>query len=147
MIKFVLRVMVFGLILTGCSPQPAPEQQTNGTEQTQEGPDRDELGEATLTWDVPTTRADQSCLHDLEGFLIRWGNAPDRLDQMEHVPAEELNCTGTGKETPCGEIQRCAFTVESLQPGIWHFVVYASDSEFHLSEPSEVGRKRIEPRQ
>ena len=133
-------------ILAGCAALWMPEDPpAEPTEIPEEAP-RVELGEAVLEWDVPTTRADGSCLRDLGGFAVSWGTDPDQLVHTQRIPLEELSCRGTGENTPCGEIQRCSFTVGDLAPSTWYFMLYAYDDELIPSEGSEVVQKTIEPR-
>ena len=133
-------------ILTGCTVVQVPEQPPAETMEVREEAPRVELGEAVLEWDVPTTRADGSCLRDLGGFAVSWGTDPDQLVHTQRIPLEELSCRGTGENTPCGEIQRCSFTVGDLAPSTWYFMLYAYDDELIPSEGSEVVQKTIEPR-
>ena len=133
-------------ILTGCAVVQVPEQPPAETMEVREEAPRVELGEAALEWDVPTTRADGSCLQDLEGFVVSWGTDPDQLTQSERIPIEELSCTATGETTPCTEVQRCTFTVRGLPPATWYFMVRTYDEESRESEPSEMVQKTIEPR-
>lgn len=102
-----------------------------------------ERGEAELAWFTPTTRTDQSCLRELEGFVIRWGRDPDALNQQREVPMSELDCEPTGRETECGEVWHCQHTVKGLSPGEWYFTVEAYDSGRRYSEPAGPVSKTI----
>lgn len=102
-----------------------------------------ERGEAELAWFTPTTRTDQSCLRELEGFVIRWGRDPDALNLQREVPMSELDCEPTGRETECGEVWHCQHTVKGLSPGEWYFTVEAYDSGRRYSEPAGPVSKTI----
>ena len=131
-------------ILAGCVAVEMPEKPPAETMEVRKEAPRVEPGEAVLEWDVPMMRDDGSCLWDLKGFVVSWGTGPDQLLEAERIPLEELSCRGTGEKTPCGEIQRCTFTVKGLSPGTWYFVVRAYDEQWRESEPSVAGQKTID---
>jgi hypothetical protein len=85
------------------------------------------LGTATVHWTAPTQRVDGSALTDLEGFRVKYGQAPDRLNTTVTV-----NTPGT-----------TSYVVEGLAAGTWYFGVTAFDSQGLESGLSEIASKTI----
>ena len=123
-------------VLTGCAGLAKTDEPT---------PARLELGEAVVIWDAPTTRADQSCLDELAGFVIHWGASPDQLESRERVPLSKVECEATGRETPCGEVKRCSYTLSDLPHEILYFAVRAYDQTSQVSDSSEVVKRSVPP--
>jgi hypothetical protein len=85
------------------------------------------LGTATVHWTAPTQRVDGSTLTDLEGFRIKYGQAPDRLNTTVTV-----SNPGTS-----------SYVVEGLAAGTWYFGVTAFDSQGLESGLSAIASKTI----
>jgi len=85
-------------------------------------------GSATVSWNPPTLRTDNSPLADLAGYQIEYGLLSGNFGNVITI-----NNPGTA-----------AFVVENLSRGSWKFVVRAFDSSGQLSSRSVEGRKTIQ---
>lgn len=85
---------------------------------------------ATLKWEAPTTNADQSCLTNLAGYTVTYGNASGATTYQKSIPLSSLACVNTNAVTACGTVQTCTYTVSGLSPGQWYFraTAYNTDS-------------------
>ena len=84
---------------------------------------------ATLEWDSPTTNVDQSCLTNLAGYVVTYGNTPGATTYQEIIPVSSLSCTNTATITACGTVQTCSYTVRGLSPGQWYFTAATYNSD------------------
>jgi len=82
-------------------------------------------GSATLTWNVPTQRTDNSTLTNLAGYYIYYG-------QTSHDYANKIRVTNPSITS---------FVVDNLSSGPWYFVVTAYDAGGLESNPSNEGSK------
>ena len=76
---------------------------------------------ATLEWESPTTNGDQSCLTNLAGYTVTYGNIPGATTYQESIPVSNLACVSTSTVTACGTVQTCTYTVRGLSSGQWYF--------------------------
>ena len=76
---------------------------------------------ATLEWEAPTTNMDQSCLTNLAGYTLTYGNASGATSHQESIPLSSLACVNTNTVTACGTVQTCTYTVRGLSSGQWYF--------------------------
>lgn len=76
---------------------------------------------ATLKWEAPTTNVDQSCLTNLAGYTVTYGNASGATSHQESIPLSSLACVNTNTATACGTVQTCIYTVRGLSSGQWYF--------------------------
>lgn len=84
-------------------------------------------GNATLSWQAPTTNTDGEALTDLAGYRIYYGtNASDLT--------ETIQLSGVGLQT---------YAVENLGPGTWYFAVKAVASTGVESALSDIVTKTI----
>lgn len=103
------------------TPQPAP---------TPAPPPSSGTGEMTVTWDAPTTNADQTCLSDLSGYRIVYGTASRVYQLNETVAVNAASCvdSGTAPVPGCGNSSVCTYTVRGLGAGTWYVAVQAYDA-------------------
>jgi hypothetical protein len=83
-------------------------------------------GTAALSWTPPTTNNDGSALVDLAGFRVAYGTSPGALTQLVII-----NDT------------RTSYTVQSLTPGTWYFVVRAINTKQVESVDSNSAQKIV----
>ncbi|MEW6417446.1 MAG: Ser-Thr-rich GPI-anchored membrane family protein [Nitrospirota bacterium] len=86
-------------------------------------------GQATLSWDPPTTNADGTPLLDLAGYNVYYGNTSSNYSQIIDV----------GNVT--------AYTVANLNNGTYYFAVTAYDTSGNESEYSNEVSKTIQSTQ
>jgi len=84
-------------------------------------------GNATLSWDAPTSNTNGTALTDLSGYRIYYGASEDDLVQTVQI----------------GNVGVQTYVIENLQPGTWYFAVRALSSEGTESPLSEVVSKTI----
>lgn len=84
-------------------------------------------GSAKLAWQAPTVDTDGSPLTDLEGFVIKYGQA-----------ASSLNASVT-----VGSPSTTSYTVQNLSSGTWYFAVLAYAADGSQSVLSNVVSKTI----
>lgn len=84
-------------------------------------------GFATLSWDVPTQRADGSPAGALKGFRIYYGKSAQQLELSLEIP----DATITQAQ------------VSDLLPGTWYFAAAAIEEDGSEGELSDIGSKTI----
>ena len=87
---------------------------------------------ATIEWDAPTTRVDDSSLTDLAGFRV-----------YRKFSSEDDLCTDPSEILPIPDPMTVQVTFTGLEPGFHFFRVMALDSEGTESVCSEVVSKEI----
>ena len=99
------------------SPSPAP-------------PPGGSIGEMTITWESPTTSADQTCLRDLAGYRIVYGTSSRVYASNQTVQAGDASCVDSGIEPVlgCGNYLVCTHTVRGLSAGTWYVAAQAYDT-------------------
>ena len=85
-------------------------------------------GNATLSWQPPTRRVDESPLTNLAGYRIYYGSSPGRY-------SNNVTLNNPGITT---------YVVENLTPGRWYFTMTAFDSDSVESELSDEASKSIQ---
>jgi hypothetical protein len=86
------------------------------------------LGNATITWQPPTTNTDGSSLTNLAGYRIYYGTTTDSVPRTIQIP----NPGAT------------AYVIEDLAPGMWYFAVSAYNSAGAESEMSSIVNKTVQ---
>jgi hypothetical protein len=123
--KFLVVAIAF--VMTACGgrgePEPASPSNTGGTSGSGGGGGGGGSGTftATLEWEAPTTNVDQSCLTNLAGYTVTYGNASGATNYQESIPLGSLACVNTSTVTACGTVQTCTYTVRGLSSGQWYF--------------------------
>ena len=84
-------------------------------------------GTATLTWDAPTQRTDNTVLTDLAGYEIHFGQSPRSY-------SNRITVKNPGITT---------YMVDNLSSGTWYFAVSAFDSSGQKSNVSGEGQKTV----
>jgi hypothetical protein len=84
-------------------------------------------GNATLSWDAPTSNTNGTALTDLSGYRIYYGASEDDMIKTVQIG-------GVGIQT---------YIIENLEPGTWYFAVRALSSEGTESPLSDVVSKTI----
>ena len=84
-------------------------------------------GNATLSWEAPTSNTNGSALTDLSGYRIYYGASEDDLIQTVQI-------TNVGIQT---------YIIENLEAGTWYFAVRALSSQGTESPLSHVVSKTI----
>jgi hypothetical protein len=84
-------------------------------------------GSTTVSWTPPTTNSDGSALRDLAGFKVAYGTSPSALTQTALA----------------NDITQTSYTVQSLTPGTWYFVVRAFNTKQLESIDSNVVQKSV----
>ncbi|VAW38960.1 hypothetical protein MNBD_GAMMA01-1342 [hydrothermal vent metagenome] len=101
-------------------------------------------GDATLTWNAPTTNTDASCVTDHAGFNVYFGTSSGSYNtELTNVPAT-CNDTGVDAGTGCGNIISCNYIATDIPDGMRYFVVTAFDLAGNNSEPSNEQSKLID---
>lgn len=93
--------------------------------------DDDEVRSVTLSWQSPTTNADDSCIGgDLEGYTVYAGTQSSQysVEQSVSLGSGEVTCEQTDYDSVCGEaIMTCSYQIDGLELGTWYFAVRAYD--------------------
>lgn len=103
--------------------------------------------QAILRWDSPTANADGTCLTDLGGFDILWGQTTG--GPYPYTADAGLNCAPTGVQVPCGDAgqtelaQVCEFRLGGLDAGTWYFVAETYTTTGLTSAPSTEASKTV----
>jgi hypothetical protein len=84
-------------------------------------------GNATLSWDAPTSNTNGTALTDLSGYRIYYGASEDDM-------IETVQITNVGIQT---------YMIENLGPGTWYFAIRSLSSEGTESPLSDVVSKTI----
>ena len=84
-------------------------------------------GTATLSWNPPTERVDNSHLTDLAGYEIHYGRSSGSY--TNHVEISNPGLT--------------AYVVDNLETGTWYFSISALDSNNQLSDFSSEGQLNV----
>ena len=84
-------------------------------------------GSATLSWNAPTRRTDNSALSNLAGFKIQYG----------------LTSGGFNKQVIVNNASVNVYTLDNLSAGTWKFRVRAFDATGNTSNASTVKTKTI----
>jgi hypothetical protein len=85
------------------------------------------IGNATLSWDAPTSNTNGTALTDLSGYRIYYGASEDDM-------IETVQISNVGIQT---------YMIENLEPGTWYFAIRALSSEGTESPLSDVVSKTI----
>ena len=109
--KFLIVAIAF--VMTACGGRVEPESGGGGG--------GSGTFTATLEWEAPTTNMDQSCLTNLAGYTLTYGNASGATNYQESIPLSSLACVNTNTVTACGTVQTCTHTVRGLSSGQWYF--------------------------
>jgi hypothetical protein len=83
---------------------------------------------ATVTWVGTNTYDNQACANDLAGYTLYAGTSSGVYSRRQVLPARDLVCTPNGQANACGAQPVCSYTLESLSPGAWYFMVAAYDA-------------------
>ena len=108
-------------LLGGCR-DPGPGTPTSQSPSASSGP-----GNATVSWEAPTTNTNGSALTDLAGYRIYYGSSAEHLDHSVHI----------------GTVGLQTYVIEGLEPGNWYFAVMAVASNGSESKLSDVVFKSI----
>jgi len=84
-------------------------------------------GNATVSWDAPTSNTNGSALTDLYGYRIYYGSSEGEM-------TETVQITNVGIQT---------YVIENLKAGTWYFAVQALNIDGTESPLSDVVSKRI----
>ena len=84
-------------------------------------------GNATLSWQAPTTNTDGAALTDLAGYRIYYGTSAGNL-------SDTIQLTGVGLQT---------YVIDNLASGTWYFAVTAVASTGVESALSDIVSKTI----
>jgi Fibronectin type III domain len=84
-------------------------------------------GNATLSWEAPTSNTNGTALTDLSGYRIYYGASEDEM-------LESVQITNVGLQT---------YVIENLQPGTWYFAIRALSSAGTESPLSDIVSKTI----
>ena len=115
------------LVMTACGGGAAGGNPGNGAE----GGGGSGLGAftATLEWESPTTNVDQSCLTNLAGYNVAYGNMPGAATYQKAIPINSLACGNTSTVTACGTVQTCKYTIGGLTSGQWYFTATSYNTD------------------
>ena len=99
-----------------------------------------------ISWNPPTQYTDDSCLTDIEGFDISYGNDSGSYHTTKNLvlSSGQVSCVQEGFDSVCNQpVMRCSYTTEALMPGDWYFVVQTYNSSGVRSFYSVEGSKTI----
>jgi hypothetical protein len=116
-------VLLAACVLAGCHQDPAGVAPASAAPAAA----NKSSGNATLSWQAPTTNTDGEALTDLAGYSIYYGTNASDLSESIHL-------TGVGLQT---------YVIENLGPGTWYFAVKAVASTGVESALSDVVSKAI----
>jgi len=85
------------------------------------------LGNANLSWTVPTLNINGTALTDLSGYTISYGTSPTALTQSVTITDPTVT----------------SHTITGLGAGTWYFAIVATASNGTQSAPSNVASKTI----
>ena len=85
------------------------------------------IGNATLSWQAPTTNTDGGALTNLAGYRIYYGTSASNLSTT-------IQLTGVGIQT---------YVIDNLTPGTWYFAIRAVASTGVESALSDIVSKTI----
>jgi hypothetical protein len=112
-------VLLAASVLAGCHKDPTSVSAVSTTNKSS--------GNATLSWQAPTTNTDGEALTDLAGYRIYYGTNASDL-------SASIQLTGVGLQT---------YVIENLGPGTWYFAVKAVASTGVESALSDIVSKTI----
>lgn len=89
-------------------------------------------GDVTLSWYVPTTNVDGTCLTDLQGYNVYYGVSSGiygYVDSLD-ITNPDLICIDTWVDagTGCGNIKDCTYTITNLNYGTWFLSLTTYDT-------------------
>lgn len=93
-------------------------------------------GEVTIAWTSNPVNIDGSCSAGIQGYRINTGLSPGLYDYSTTVYNAQLACSTVGTD-PCGDVQRCTFTVQGLTSASWYLAVQAIDVYGNVSGYSD----------
>ena len=114
--------IVLGTLLAGCRDPGPGTGGTTATPSASSGP-----GNATLSWDAPTSNNNGTPLRDLAGYRIYYGSSPEHLSHTVHIKTVGLQ----------------TYVIEDLGPGTWYFAVRSVAGDGAESNLSDVVAKTI----
>lgn len=93
-------------------------------------------GQATFAWQAPNMREDDSCLDNLAGFYLLYGEQSGDYTHRTDIPLDSAACVDGTEENECGFLQECSVTIVGLTPQLWFFALTAYDTDGVESAPS-----------
>jgi hypothetical protein len=117
-----LLVVLVLAALSGCHPDG-----TSSLSSPQQVSSKETVGNATLSWEAPTTTTNGSALTDLAGYRIYYG-----LDEKDL--SETVDLATVGMQT---------YVIDNLASGTWYFAIKAVTSAGVESALSNVVSKTI----
>jgi len=102
---------------------------------------------AGMSFDVPDTNEDGSCIYNLAGFRAKWGAAPGEYTSTQEIPLDDLGltCVYLGTMGPCAPVIRCFYRLSGLSAGLTYFTVTAYNTSGVESMPAIEATKTIVP--
>jgi hypothetical protein len=115
-------------VLAGCGQGSTSASTATGPSTTAStSPPPPTSGNATLSWQAPTTNTDGAALTDLAGYRIYYGTSAGNL-------SDTIQLTGVGLQT---------YVIDNLASGTWYFAVTAVASTGVESALSDIVSKTI----
>jgi hypothetical protein len=115
-------------VLAGCGQDSSGASTATGPSTTAStSPPPPPSGNATLSWQAPTTNTDGAALTDLAGYRIYYGTSAGNL-------SDTIQLTGVGLQT---------YVIDNLASGTWYFAVTAVASTGVESALSDIVSKTI----
>jgi hypothetical protein len=115
-------------VLAGCGQGSSGASTATGPSTTAStSPPPPPSGNATLSWQAPTTNTDGAALTDLAGYRIYYGTSAGNL-------SDTIQLTGVGLQT---------YVIDNLASGTWYFAVTAVASTGVESALSDIVSKTI----
>lgn len=90
----------------------------------------------TLAWTSTAENSDGTCSAGIRGYRVNLGVIPGIYAYTAMIHHAQTRCT-TLMMNACGEVQRCAYTVDRLVPASWYLTVQSVDVNGRESVYSE----------
>ena len=126
MVKLAGVLVLAAFVLAGCG-QGSTDASTASTSPSATASTTPTSGNATLSWQAPTTDTNGAALTDLAGYRIYYGTSATSL-------SETIQLTSVGLQT---------YVIQNLASGTWYFAVTAVASTGVESGLSDVVSKTI----
>lgn len=101
------------------------------------------VNQSIFSWEAPNTNLDGSCVTDLGGYRLYYGEVPGVYTVVHLVALAGTSCVDSGTSNSCGAIMTCSYEVDDLPAGTWYFAMTAYDLDGNESTYSNEVSKTI----
>jgi hypothetical protein len=101
------------------------------------------INQTIFSWEAPNTNLDGTCLTDLGGYRLYYGETAGFYTEVHLVDLTSTACVDSGTSNTCGAIMTCTYEVDDLPAGTWYFAMTAYDLDGNESTYSNEVSKTI----